>query len=122
MLISRGNHDGNYDDYMSAMGTPGPWFAKEVPEANAVFISVNTEEDLDTGSEQLTFIDKTLTDTKAAWKITFMHKPTITYGHHSSDELSPDTLLPLYDKTKTSIELSGHNHFMQEIYSYHCRT
>lgn len=116
MLISQGNHDGNYDDYLAAFGNPGTWFAKEVPAANAVFISVNTEEDLDTGSEQLAFLDKTLTDTKMAWKIPFMHKPSITYGHHPSDEGSPETLLPLYDKTKTSIEFSGHNHFMQEIY------
>ena len=116
MLISQGNHDSNYDDYLAAFGNPGTWFAKEVPAANAVFISVNTEEDLDTGSGQLQFLDKTLTDTKAAWKITFMHKPSITYGDHPSSEGAPETLLPLYDKTKTSIEYSGHNHFMQEIY------
>ena len=116
VLISQGNHDDNYEDYMAAMGVTGKWFAKEVPEANAVFVSINTEEDLDAGSEQLAFLDKTLTDTKMAWKIPFMHKPSITYGHHPSSEGSPETLLPLYDKTKTSIEFSGHNHFMQEIY------
>ena len=100
MMISQGNHDGNYEDYMEAFGITELWYAKEVPAANAVFISVNTEESLKEGSEQLQFIEKTLTDSKAAWKITFMHKPSITYGHHGSDEGSGDTLLPLYDKTK----------------------
>ena len=116
MLISQGNHDGNYDDYMSAMGVTGLWYSKAVPEANALFVSVNTEESLKEGSEQLAFIEKAFTDSKAAWKIAFMHKPSITYGHHSSDEGAPETLLPLYDKLKVSMEISGHNHFMQEIF------
>ena len=77
---------------------------------------LNTEESLKAGSDQLTFAEKILTESNAAWKITFMHKPSITYGHHGSDEGSPETLLPLYDSTKTSIEFSGHNHFMQEIH------
>ena len=113
MMISEGNHDGNYEDYMAAFGITTPWYSKSIPQA--VFISVNTEEDLDEGSEQLQFIEKTLTESQAPWKITFMHKPSITYGHHPSSDGAPDTLLPLYDKTKTSIEFSGHNHFMQEI-------
>jgi predicted phosphodiesterase len=116
MLIVQGNHDDNFDDYMAAFGMSESWYAKEVPQANALFVGINTEESLKAGSPQLKFVEKALTDSNADWKITFMHKPSITYGHHMSDEGAPETLLPLYDKTKTSIEFSGHNHFMQEIY------
>ncbi|MDX2034353.1 MAG: metallophosphoesterase [Blastocatellia bacterium] len=66
--------------------------------------------------EQLAWIEKELTASKARWKIAFFHHPIYSSGRtHGSDRRLRELLEPLFLRAGVQLVLSGHDHFYERL-------
>jgi hypothetical protein len=67
-------------------------------------------------TEQVRWVDKALSDSKAPWKIAYMHHPTYSSGKRHGSEVSLRAFIePLFIKHGVSVVLAGHEHFYERL-------
>ncbi len=67
-------------------------------------------------TEQIRWLDKALAESKAPWKIAFMHHPIYSSGRrHGSDVELRAFIEPLFVKHGVSVVLAGHEHFYERL-------
>jgi len=66
--------------------------------------------------EQLVWLEKELTESRATWKIPFFHHPLYSSGRtHGSDRKLRANLEPLFTRYGVQVALSGHDHIYERI-------
>lgn len=66
-------------------------------------------------AKQLAWIDRTLGESRAPWKIVIGHHPIYSGGEHGDTPELVDRLLPVLRKHKVPIYLNGHDHDLQHL-------
>jgi hypothetical protein len=61
-------------------------------------------------SQQLTWLENSLAESQATWKIVFGHHPVYSSGLHGSTTRLQKYLLPLLSSYKVQLYLNGHDH------------
>lgn len=117
MYPSLGNHD-----YRSSRGQPYLDFF-EVPKAasdteryyafaygNALFLGLDTNQDVQPGSVQHTWLEGQLKASTADWIFPFFHHPPYSAGDHKSNTTARKGLSPLFEKYNVQLVFAGHDH------------
>lgn len=73
----------------------------------ARIVSLNTEEKL---ADQVQWLDKVLTENPGKWSILTFHRPVYSTAGSRDNKDVREALLPIIDKHKVDIVLTGHDH------------
>lgn len=121
-----GNHDGrgsipaqiDYGRQDPSWHMPGEYYSIKVPNAAAtpiveIFVINNGDDQLQPDEKQ--WLEKSLRQSKAAWKLLALHKPIISNGKHGDDSGGiNDQLIPVICG-KMDVALSGHDHIFSHL-------
>lgn len=89
-------------------GSLRPLFSREV-----LFVAIDT---VQLARDQLNWLDRTLGDSDAKWKIAFYHHPLYTSGRYQFAAARLRSLLePIFIRNKVNVALAGHEHFYERI-------
>jgi 3',5'-cyclic AMP phosphodiesterase CpdA len=111
-----GNHEyrtaagGPFFSSFALPGTGGPaarerWYSVDWGPVH--FAVIDTEA---VGAEQAAWLDHDLASTSAVWRIVAGHKPPFSSGHHGSDPAVRDAFVPVFERNRVDLVLSGHDH------------
>jgi hypothetical protein len=112
LLAILGNHDvrkGYGDAQMAALGQPGRRWSVERSGVLLVGLDSNRPDDPD----QLAWLERTLRDTEAPWKIVALHHPPYSAGYQGSNDATRAAFTPLFERYGVQLVLSGHDHDYQ---------
>jgi len=71
-------------------------------------------------TEQVRWVEKALSESKAPWKIAYMHHPTYSSGKRHGPEVGLRAFIePLFIKYGVSVVLAGHEHFYERLKPQH---
>jgi 3',5'-cyclic AMP phosphodiesterase CpdA len=104
-----GNHDvegGTGDAQLRALGMPGRWYAIERGD----LLGIALDSTMPANPEQLAWLEKTLAESHATWKLVGFHHPPYSSGMHGSNEAVRAAFVPLFEKYGVQIVFSGHEH------------
>lgn len=81
---------------------------------NALFVALDTNDDLSAGSVQHRWLEEKLEATDRFWKIVFLHHPI----HSSTPGVPPHraSLEPLFDRHRVDLVLQGQNHYYERTF------
>jgi 3',5'-cyclic AMP phosphodiesterase CpdA len=107
-----GNHDvlqGHGDDQMAALGMPARWWSVERAGVLLVGLDSNRPDDPD----QLAWLERTLRETAATWKVVALHHPPYSAGYQGSSRATRSAFPKLFERYGVQLVLSGHDHDYQ---------
>ena len=116
-----GNHEQNAQNYFEYMSLPAPEYYYDFEYGNAQFFMVDSNRNIDPGSEQYKWLSQRLSESTAKWKIVCHHHPPYSsdendYGDlwktnkSSRGDLRARQLSKLYDEFHVDIVWNGHIH------------
>ena len=112
LLAILGNHDvrnGQGDAQMAALGMPGRWWSVQRAGVLLIGLDSNRPDDRD----QLAWLERTLRDTRATWKIVALHHPPYSAGYQGSNKAARAAFTPIFQRYGVQLVLSGHDHDYQ---------
>jgi Calcineurin-like phosphoesterase len=111
---SLGNHDSRRQSFYAPFNMDGKtYYTFKAPREDVRFFALESSY-LDPA--QLSWIEKELAGSDAAWKITYFHHPLYSSGaRHGSDVTKRRVLEPLFIKYGVSVVLAGHDHVYERI-------
>jgi len=122
---SLGNHDARQNkqaqvDYKSdKWDMPAMYYKKSFGQYVDVFAldtnDLASHKVYKQGKNQLAWLDKSLAESKAHWKIVYGHHPIFSYGAHKDSYYLKKFLLPILQKHEITFYASGHDHDLQLI-------
>jgi hypothetical protein len=108
-----GNHDGMAADggerQMELLGMPGRWWSTVVGDMLLVGLDGNQLGD----PGQLIWLEQTLADSDAHWKIVATHQSPFSAGYQGSSEVARGDYVPIFEAYGVDLVLSGHDHDYQ---------
>ena len=107
-----GNHDvkdGNGPAQMAALGMEGLWWAHEDDDVLLVGLDSNRPDD----PEQLAWLEETLAQSDATWRIVALHHPPYSAGYQGSSTDVRAVFQPVFERYGVQLVLSGHDHDYQ---------
>lgn len=109
---SLGNHDAREQRFYKLFNMDGKlYYSFKAPKQDVRFIAL---ESTYMEPEQVTWLEKTLSEAKEKWKIVFEHHPIYSSGiTHGSDERLRSTLEPLLTKFGVNVMFTGHDHIYE---------
>ncbi len=107
-----GNHDVATNNGLDEVdykpfGMSGSYYSFQ--ENQAQFFAINTNID-NTWAKQLQWLDQSLAESKATWKIVFGHHPVYSSGIHGNTQTLVESLPAIFAKHKVALYLCGHDH------------
>ena len=114
LLAIIGNHDvmgGRADEQLEVLGQSGNRWAVE--QADTLVVGLDSNELLRDGEEQLDWLDRTLADSGATWRIVAVHHPPYSAGYQGSSLRVREQLAPILERHGVQLVLSGHDHDYQ---------
>ncbi len=114
LLAILGNHDvrdGNGPLQMDALGMPARWWSREY--AGGEVLIVGLDSNVVDDRAQLAWLDATLGESNARWKIVALHHPPYSAGYQGSSLDGRQAFAPLFAKYGVQLVLSGHDHDYQ---------
>jgi hypothetical protein len=121
---SLGNHDAEYADFhinykdFNMGGKRYYNFVKGIAGAEHLieFFALDTNETDGLAKEQFDWLNKALDDSKARWKVAYMHHSLFSSGRMHPPYLKlRNQLHPLFVKHKVNLVLAGHVHVYERI-------
>jgi acid phosphatase type 7 len=127
-LISRvplysvlGNHEENAEHYFNYMALPKPEYYYSFTYGDAEFFMIDSNRNVDPGSEQYKWLDQALSKSTATWKFASHHHPPFSSDEDDYGDLWKTNrgtqgderirqLVPLYEKHGVDIVWTGHIH------------
>ncbi|MHC5108325.1 MAG: purple acid phosphatase family protein [Planctomycetota bacterium] len=82
------------------------------------FFAIDTTPMLDIFSDasaQVTWLDQSLADSDARWKIVFGHHPLFSHGPHGSQTTLINLLKPVFDRHDVDVYFAGHDHTLEML-------
>jgi 3',5'-cyclic AMP phosphodiesterase CpdA len=80
------------------------------------FFALDTN-DIAGNKQQLAWLEKELSNSKAPWKIVFGHHPIYASGHYGSNPTFIKLLTPLFQKYGVQVYINGHEHHYERTQS-----
>ncbi len=116
-----GNHEQNSKNYFDYMSLPNPEYYYTFNYGNTQFFMIDSNRNIEPGSEQYEWLKGELEKSKAVWKIAAHHHPPYSsdendYGdlwkvnQSTRGDLRARQLTPLYDQYGVDIVWNGHIH------------
>jgi 3',5'-cyclic AMP phosphodiesterase CpdA len=108
-----GNHDvradsGRYE--FGPLGMPGRYYRRTLGPVELYLLDSN---DVDTG--QTEWLRRTLARSRARWRIAVFHHPAFTCGAYISHPEVVARWVPLFERYRVQLVLSGHDHNYQRF-------
>lgn len=107
-----GNHDvmeSTGEAQLDALGMPARWYAVERGDLLGIALDTTVPDD----PEQLAWLEETLAESDATWKLVGMHHPPYSSGFHGSREDLRETFVPLFERYGVQVVFAGHEHDYQ---------
>lgn len=117
-IIALGNHDlvlGDVNKQLSFYKMPSRYYKKTLGKTLPVDIFVLDTNAFANDKEQIFWLDKTLRESTAPWKIVIGHHPPFTSGLHGNNEALQQTLVPLLIRNQVPLYLAGHDHHYERF-------
>ncbi|MCB0632397.1 MAG: metallophosphoesterase [Saprospiraceae bacterium] len=120
-----GNHEGDADYYYQYMANPTPEYRYTFKYGNAEFFMIDTNRDVQEGSDQYNWLEQALARSTATWKFAIHHHPPYssekddhgdTYKEASTMGTHARNLVPLYEKYGVDFSLFGHTHVYERTW------
>ena len=120
-----GNHEGDADLYYQYMVNPAPEYRYTFQYGNAEFFMIDTNRDVQEGSDQYIWLDHALAKSDAKWKFVVHHHPPYssesddhgdTFKEASKMGTKARNLVPLFDKYGVDFSLFGHTHVYERTW------
>ena len=110
LFPAAGNHDYETErgaPFREVFNLPGneKWYSYDYGPIH--FAVLDTEADYAT---QAKWLDRDLGESKAAWKVVYLHKPPYSSGEHGSDPALRRLLAPVVEAHGVQLVLAGHDH------------
>jgi len=108
-----GNHEEDLKNYLAYFHIPGGkrWYSFDAGPVHVVALDYHFEK---ASHEQFKFAREDLLNSRAPWKVVFLHYPMFNYGHHNS-AWGHQAYLPLFHEAKVDLVLSGHSHLYERF-------
>jgi 3',5'-cyclic AMP phosphodiesterase CpdA len=108
-----GNHDvrverGRYE--FQTLGMPGPFYRRRVGDVELFLLDSNAP----TWSQTL-WLQRALAGSTARWKIAVFHHPAFTCGAYRAHAVVGRRWVPLFERYRVRLVLSGHDHNYQRF-------
>jgi hypothetical protein len=106
------NHDvmdDTGDAQLEALGMPGRWYAVERGDVLGIALDSTDPQN----PEQLAWLEQTLAESDATWKLVGLHHPPYSSGLHGSNEAAREAFVPLFERYGVQVVFSGHEHDYQ---------
>jgi hypothetical protein len=110
-----GNHDDPNQRYYKLFGMGGERYYT-FKKGNAEFFVLDSNY---MNPEQLSWLDKELSGSRADWKIAYFHHPLYSNGMHGSETDLRSVLEPIFVKYNVNVVFAGHEHFYERIKPQH---
>ena len=112
-----GNHDvrvqrGRYQ--YPTLKMPGPYYRRSVGNVDLFFLDSNA-----VTRRQTAWLEGALKASKARWRIAVFHHPAFTCGAYHSNHLVDARWVPLFERYRVRLALSGHDHNYQRFAPRH---
>lgn len=114
VVPAMGNHEDAAEEFHDFFELPGNerWF--RMVRGPAEIIVVATDEWLDDGSPQLTWLDEVLGRPLREFRILMLHRPVVTWaGQWGPHEPAASVLLPRLRRAGVRLVLAGHSHLYE---------
>ncbi len=108
-----GNHDVRVDSgryQFAALGMPHSYYSRCVANVELFLLDSNSVSATQTG-----WLRRRLARSKARWKIVAFHHPAYTCGGYRSDPAVVEHWVPLFERYRVQLVLSGHDHNYQRF-------
>ena len=108
-----GNHDVELDGgryQFATLGMPSRYYSRRVGNA-AVFVLDSN----DVAATQTAWLRRALARSRARWRIAVLHHPPYTCGTYRSAEAVVRAWVPLFERHRVRLVLSGHDHNYQRF-------
>jgi tartrate-resistant acid phosphatase type 5 len=108
-----GNHDvavqrGRYE--FQTLGMPGPFYRRRVGDVELFVLDSNAPT-----WDQTRWLHRALAASKARWKIAVLHHPPFSCGAYHGHPLVGKRWVPLFERYRVRLVLSGHDHNYQRF-------
>jgi 3',5'-cyclic AMP phosphodiesterase CpdA len=108
-----GNHDvrvqgGRYQ--FDELRMPGPYYRRAIGPVELYLLDSNDVDDA-----QTTWLRRTLSRSRARWKVAAFHHPAYTCGQYESHRSVVARWVPLFERYGVRLVLSGHDHNYQRF-------
>ena len=111
-----GNHEQNSEHFYNFFPS-GPWYSFHY--GNACFIALDTNTasgGFEPGSEQYGWLEQTLAQTNALWRIVWFHHPPYSSGSHGCSVIQREALAPLLERYDVDMVFNGHDHIYERSF------
>ncbi len=125
MYTVLGNHEQDATLYYDYMVNPAPEYYYTFHYGNAQFFMIDTNRDVQEGSEQYDWLEWQLAQSKATWKFVVHHHPPYSSeeNDHGDTYIGASTLgtharnlVPLYESYNVDFCLFGHTHLYERTW------
>jgi hypothetical protein len=108
-----GNHDvrvqgGRYE--FDELRMPGRYYRRAIGPVELYLLDSN-----DVDGAQTAWLRRTLARSRARWKIAVFHHPAYTCGNYESHDAVVERWVPLFERHRVRLVLSGHDHNYQRF-------
>ena len=113
LLPSIGNHEEDATNYLAYFHLPPPerWYSFDLGPVHVLALDYHFER---ASHEQFAFAQQDLRNSRAPWKVVFVHVPMFNVGGHAST-WGHDAYLPLFHETQVDLVLAGHSHIYERF-------
>jgi acid phosphatase type 7 len=113
ILPSIGNHEQDGNHYLHYLHLPGKdrWYSCDIGPVHVLALDYHLQGATD---EQFMFARQDLMNSKAPWKVVFLHYPVFNIGGHATG-WGHTTYLPLFHEAKVDLVLVGHSHIYERF-------
>ncbi len=113
VLPAIGNHEDDGTNYLAYFHLPPPerWYSFDLGPVHVLALDYHFERP---SHEQFVFAQRDLQNSRAPWKIVFLHVPMFNVGGHGST-WGHDAYLPLFHETQVDLVLGGHSHLYERF-------
>ena len=112
LLAVLGNHDvkgRRVGEIQRRLGMPGRWWSRRVGDLLLVGLDSTRPRE----PEQRTWLERTLRESDAPWKVVALHHPPWSAGYQGSSLAVRKAFVPLFERWGVHLVLSGHEHDYQ---------
>ena len=111
-----GNHEQNAAHFYNYFPS-GSWYSFVYGDAH--FIALDTNEatgGFTPGSEQYGWLERTLAQSEARWRVLWFHHPPYSSGSHGCSVGQREALAPLLERYQVDVVFNGHDHIYERSF------
>jgi hypothetical protein len=111
-----GNHEQNSEHFYNFFPS-GSWYSFNYGDTQFIALDTNTASGgFAPGTEQHAWLEQTLKETDATWRIVWFHHPPYSSGNHGCSFEQREAFAPLFEKYKVDMVFNGHDHIYERSF------